>query len=142
MTEQFEERELRLLHETEEIEIETLLSETRNELHRVTVWVVVVGSHAYVRSVNGEQGHWYRQLSANRVGSIYAGEKRMPIRAVPVSDAQLLEQVNDAYLSKYGHYPHDVAWIIGPQVSPTTLRLHPHRAVNEGAESAAQNRSG
>jgi len=141
MIEQFEERELRLLRETEEIEIETTLNQTR-ELHRATVWVVVVGSDVYVRSVNGAQGHWYQQLTANRIGSIYADEKRLPVRAAPVSDAQLLEQVNDAYLSKYGHYPHDVAWIIGPQVTPTTLRLHPHRAVNEGAKSAAMSRSG
>ena len=127
MGQHFAPHELRLLDVTEEIEIETVRSDTQ-ELQRATIWVVVVGPHAYVRSVNGEEGHWYRQLTANSAGAIYAEDQQIPIRAVPVSDSSIQLQVSEAYRRKYGLYPQDVAWIIEPTVESTTLRLEPKPA--------------
>lgn len=120
----FDERALRLLDETEEIEIETRVPNT-HDVHRATLWVVVVGSDVYVRSANGEQGHWYQELTANPAGAIYADEERLPIHAAPVADTELQLKVSEAYLRKYAQYPHDVAWITGPAVLATTLRLEP-----------------
>jgi hypothetical protein len=115
--------ELRLLNHAEEIEIETeIVQEAQN---RRVIWVVVVGSHAYVRSVNGKQGHWYQELIEKSAGAIHASGRRIPVRAVPVSEVEILMQVSEAYVRKYGHYPDDVAWLIGPEVLPTTLRLEP-----------------
>ena len=127
MDKHFAPHELQLLDSTEEIEIETVHSDSQ-ELHRAVIWVVVVGPHAYVRSVNGEQGHWYRHLIANSVGAIYAEDRHMPIRAVPITDVQIQLQVSEAYQRKYGLYPQDVAWIVGPTVQSTTLRLEPSPA--------------
>lgn len=124
MTKPFDPQALRLLHESEEIEIEAEWPDT-HEKHRVTVWIVVVGANAYVRSVNGEQGHWYRQLSANPCAAIYAEERRIPVRAAPVGDSELQLEVSKAYVRKYAQYPHDVAWIVGPKVTTTTLCLEP-----------------
>lgn len=126
MTQHFDQRELRLLHETEEIEIETSAPGSDPEgLQRAVLWVVVVGEDVYVRSVNGEQGHWYQHLTKDRAAVIYADERRMPVRAAAVSDTQLQLKVSEAYLRKYAQYPQDVAWIIGPGVLATTLRLEP-----------------
>jgi hypothetical protein len=126
MSKHFDQRELRLLGDTEEIEIETCmgLPETA-EPKRTVVWVVVVGEDVYVRSVNGEQGHWYQHLAANPVGAIYAHDSRLPIRAVGVIDTQTQLKVSEAYLHKYRQYPQDAAWIITPTVLATTLRLDP-----------------
>jgi hypothetical protein len=116
--------ELRLLGDTEEVEIEPLMSGAQ-ERRRRTIWVVVVGSEVYARSVNGTQGHWYQALTTSPLGAIYAKDQRMPVRCVPVSDAQVQEQVSEAYERKYAPYPQDVAWITGPQALQTTLRLEP-----------------
>jgi hypothetical protein len=121
MGEHFGPDDLRVLTNVEEIEIETV----QEQQHRRTIWVVVVGSDAYVRSVNGEQGGWYQELVAKPVGAVYADDQRIPFHAVPVSDAETQSQVSVAYLRKYAQYPHDVAWIVGPKLLPTTLRLEP-----------------
>jgi hypothetical protein len=126
MNKHFDQRELRLLHETEEIEIETVAPRlAADKPQRAVLWVVVVDEDVYVRSVNGEQGHWYQHLTANPLGAIYADDRRMPVRAAPITDNQLQLKVSAAYLHKYAQYPHDVAWIIGPAVLATTLRLEP-----------------
>lgn len=123
----FDECELQLLHETEEVEIETTLSGEK-EPHRATVWIVVVAGEVYVRSVNGERAHWYRHLIEHPIGAIQTEDRRIPVRAVHVPGAQSLihDRVNEAYRRKYSLYPHDVAWITGASVVPATLRLERH----------------
>ena len=116
-----DEDNVRLLSEAEEIEIETVPSGAQT--HRATIWVVVVDSKVYVRSANGEQGHWYQELTANPVGAVYADGRRIAVRAVPVSDSTIHSQVSEAYKRKYAEYPQDVAWLLRPDVLPTTLRL-------------------
>jgi hypothetical protein len=127
MGRKFSQTELRLLSDTEEVEIEPLISEPQDR-HRRTIWVVVVGSEAYARSVNGDLGHWYQALTTNPVGAIYAKDQCIPIRCVPVADALLQQQVSEAYQHKYAPYPQDVAWITGPEALKTTLRLEPESA--------------
>ena len=123
MSQHFDLDELRLLTDAEEVEIETEIVQEQQD--RRVIWIVVVGSHPYVRSVNAKQGHWYQELIAKSAGAIHASGRRIPVRAVPVSDAETLMQVSEAYVRKYPHYPDDVAWLIGPEVLPTTLRLEP-----------------
>ncbi|MGA2839781.1 MAG: DUF2255 family protein [Steroidobacteraceae bacterium] len=124
MGQHFEQHELRVLDDCEEIEIEILREDTQ-EPHRATLWVVVVGNDAYVRSVNGADAHWYQHLIGKLTGTIHANDKHIPIRAVPVDDAEMRVQVSEAYQRKYVLYPQDVAWIVGPEVQRTTLRLEP-----------------
>ncbi len=123
MRESFGPDDLRLLNDIEEIEVE--IDTVQEQQDRRTIWVVVVGSDAYVRSVNGKQGHWYQELVAKSVCSVYADGQRIPVQAVPVSDAETQAQVSVAYMRKYWQYPHDVAWLVGAEVLPTTLRLEP-----------------
>jgi len=123
MSQHFDLDELRLLNDAEEVEIETDIVQEQQD--RRVIWIVVVGSHPYVRSVNAKQGHWYQELIAKSAGAIHASGQRIPVRAFPVSDAETLMQVSEAYVRKYPHYPDDVAWLIGPEVLPTTLRLEP-----------------
>ncbi len=122
MRESFGPDDLRLLNDIEEIEVE--IDTMQEQQDRKIIWVVVVGSDAYVRSVNGEQGHWYQELLAKPC-SVYADDQRIPVQAVPVSDAETQGQVSVAYMRKYWQYPHDVAWLVGAEVLPTTLRLVP-----------------
>jgi hypothetical protein len=124
MGQHFEQHHLRLLDDTEEVEIETARSDTQ-KLQRATIWVVVVGPDVYVRSVNGDQAHWYQQLIDESAATIYANDQPIPIHAVPVPDALIRTQVNEAYQRKYALYPQDVAWIVAPEVQRTTLRLEP-----------------
>ena len=126
MDQHFERHELDLLDVIEEVEIETVRSDTHSP-HRSIIWIVVVASDAYVRSVNGHEAHWYQQLVADAGGTLHADGHMLPIRAVPVPDALIRTQVSEAYQHKYGHYPQDVAWLIGPDVQATTLRLVPKR---------------
>ena len=126
MSEHFDQRALQLLDDAEEIEIETRIEPADKGVpQRTVLWVVVVGADVYVRSVNGEQGHWYQHLTANPAAAIYADDERMPVHAAPVSDTEVQLKVSAAYLRKYAQYPQDVAWIIGPSVLATTLRLEP-----------------
>ncbi len=122
MGQNFEQHELRLLDEIEEVEIETMRSDTKQP-HRTIIWVVVVGPDVYVRSVNGAQAHWYQQLSEQSAGTIHANERQIPVHAVPVFDEPTQNRVNDAYQRKYELYPQDVAWIVAPEVQRTTLKI-------------------
>lgn len=123
MGQHFDLDELQLLNDAEEVEIETEILQEQQD--RRVIWIVVVGSHPYVRSVNGKQGHWYQELIAKSAGAIHVSGRRIPVRAVPVSDAETLMQVSEAYVCKYPHYLDDVAWLISSEVLPTTLRLGP-----------------
>lgn len=123
MSQHFDLDELQLLNDAEEVEIETEIVQELQD--RRVIWIVVVGSHPYVRSVNAKQGRWYQELIAKSAGAIHASGRRIPVRAVPVSDAETLMQVSEAYVRKYPHYPHDVAWLISSEILPTTLRLEP-----------------
>jgi len=123
MSEHFDLGNLRLLNDIEEFEVET--DAAQEERDRRVVWVVVVGADPYVRSANGQKGHWYRELIAKSVGAIYADGRRIPFHAVPVSDAETLTQVSEAYMRKYAQYPDDVAWLVSSEVLATTLRLEP-----------------
>ena len=123
MSQHFDLVELQLLNDAEDVEIETEIVQEQQD--RRVIWIVVVGLHPYVRSVNAKQGHWYQELIEKSAGAIHASGRRIPVRAVPVSEVETLMQVSEAYVRKYGHYPDDVAWLIGPEVLPTTLRLEP-----------------
>ena len=63
MSQHFDLNELQLLNDAEEVEIETKIVQEQQD--RRVIWIVVVGSHPYVRSVNAKQGHWYQELIAS-----------------------------------------------------------------------------
>ena len=65
MNESFGTETLRLLDETKEVRIETRRDGDSPE-HRTIIWVVVVEGEVFVRSVRGQRGRWYREISSHR----------------------------------------------------------------------------
>ena len=122
MPKQFEEPLLNQLNSREEIDIETQSATGRT--HRTTIWVVVVDNNVYVRSVRGRAGRWYREITANPQGAIYIDGRRIPVRAIPVSDPATIARVSNAYLQKYRNSPFANS-IVREETLPTTLQLEP-----------------
>ena len=110
---------------TPEIEIETSRGEGA-PVHRTTIWIVVDGDAAYVRSVRGPAGRWYRELSANPRGAVHAGDQRVAIRAESATDPTSVARVSDALKSKYEkRWPGPTASLLLQPTLATTLRLRP-----------------
>lgn len=134
MDTQFDQSHLQLLSNAEEIVLE--LDSPPQDCHQVVLWVVAVGSKLYVRSVNGQQGHWYQRLLTQSQASIRAADQVLRVRAVPVSDQNTWTQVSCEYLRKYAQYPQDAAWLVTPDIVATTMRLEPLNIGSTAATSA------
>jgi len=127
MTSAFDPETLQTLDRTYEIDIETSRAESA-PVHRVTIWIVVDGDAAYVRSVRGPTGRWYRELLANPRGAIHVAGvagRRLDIVAEPASDAATITRVSDALKRKYARWPASLAGMLRDQVLPTTMRVKP-----------------
>ena len=116
---------LRLLDETKEVRIETRREENA-PAHRTIIWVVTVDGDVFVRSVRGEKGRWYREVSTNPSAALRVGDRRIPVRAVPVTDNPTVGAVSEAYRSKYGRTsPGSTKAMLQPETLLTTLKLEP-----------------
>ncbi|MDQ6673234.1 MAG: DUF2255 family protein [Chloroflexota bacterium] len=125
MTQSFDRDTLRLFDETAEIDIETSRG-AGAPVHRATIWIVVDGDAAYVRSVRGPAGRWYRELLANPRGAVHAGGATVPVQAYPSTDSATVARVSDALIRKYqARWPGPTASMLRDEVLPTTLRLEP-----------------
>ncbi len=121
----FDAETLQLLDETKEVQIETRRDEDA-PVHRTIIWVVTVDGEVFVRSVHGEKGRWYREVSANPGAALHAQDRRIPVRAVPVRGEPTVEAVSDAYRDKYGRTsPRSTRAMVQPETLPTTLKLEP-----------------
>lgn len=113
---------LELLRDELEVDIETW-----NPLRgsrRVTIWIVVVGDAAYVRSFRGPGGRWYQDLRVEPHGAVHLRGRRIPVRAELADDPYSVEAVSRALASKYRGDPATPA-MLTPYVLGTTLRLEP-----------------
>ena len=125
MAASFDPDTLQALDRADEVDIETSRGEGA-PVHRVTIWIVVDGDNAYVRSVRGPAGRWYRELSANPKGAIHVGGQRIPIEAEPVTDPESISRVTDALKRKYEQrWPGPLAGMLREEVLPTTMHLKP-----------------
>lgn len=122
MPKRFDERLLDRLAKEEEIDVETRAS--RERPHRTTIWVLVVGKDAYIRSYRGKKGIWYRQLRASPDAAIYLGKTRIPIHAIYVRSPRIIKQVSAEYLRKY-HGSQPARAMVKPFTLATTLRIVP-----------------
>jgi hypothetical protein len=114
--------ELALLEQAEEVDIETQPPE--GPVHRATIWIVVDRESAYIRSVRGPAGRWYRELLANPAGALHVGRKRLPVTAIPAADPDSVERVSAALRRKYKGVT-GLSSMLKPETFPTTLRLEP-----------------
>jgi hypothetical protein len=120
----FDPETLALWNETAEVQIET----TRGDgapVHRTVIWIVVDGDSAYVRSVRGPDGRWYREIRANPHGAVHARGRRVAVDAQSATDAETIARVNDLLRQKYEkRWPGPTANMLRQEVLPTTLRLN------------------
>jgi hypothetical protein len=123
----FDDEVMQLLAETEEVDIETRAG-VDAPAHRVTIWVVVDGDAAYVRSVRGTRGRWYREARAYPEAVLHVGGLTLPVQIETVSDAAIIARVSDAIMRKYARWPNDARAMVRDEVLRTTLRLRPTEA--------------
>ena len=113
------------LDRTEEVHIETR-RDASSPGRETVIWAVVVDGEAFVRSVRGAKGRWYREASSNPDVTLRVGDRRVPVRAVPETDARTIEGVSEAIREKYGaSFPGPTAAMLREEVLETTLRLIP-----------------
>lgn len=125
MNDSFDTETLQLLDRTREVRIETR-RDADSPSHRTIVWAVVVEGGVYVRSVRGQKGRWYREISSNPEGALHADERRIPVRAALAADTNTVDAVSEAFRSKYERSsPASTAAMLRPDVLPTTLKLSP-----------------
>jgi hypothetical protein len=121
----FDRDTLELWARTAEVEIETSRG-AGAPVHRTTIWIVVDGDAAYVRSVRGPAGRWYRELVANPSGAVHAAGRRVAVRAGPAADPDTVAAVSAAIQRKYRQrWPGPTASMLRDETLPTTLRLEP-----------------
>ena len=89
-----------------------------------TIWIVRSGEEMYVRSVNGPDGHWYRTAEGTHRGQIRVDGATKDVAFVDETDPTVNEQVDAAYMAKYGSTPY-VEPMIRPGPRDTTLKLVP-----------------
>ena len=92
----------------------------------VTIWVVCLNDDLYVRSYRGRGGAWFRAAQVSHEGRIRAGGVEKDVTFVEEDDANINDQINAAYRTKYGRYPQYVAPMVTAEARSTTLKLAPH----------------
>ncbi len=109
----------------EEVDIET----TRGAgapVHRTTIWAVTGDGEVYVRSLNGEDGRWYRELMANPDALLHVEDETMPVRGVSTPDPESVERATRGFNEKYADSPY-LHTMVRDEIAPTTVRLDPRR---------------
>ena len=92
----------------------------------VTIWVVRVGDELYVRSVNGRSAAWFRGTQASHEGHILAAGVDKDVTFIEVSDPDTIDQIDNAYLTKYKRYPAQyVNPMLEPKAKEATIKLVP-----------------
>jgi len=109
----------------DEIQIETSRG-PGTAVHKTTIWIVVVDGQAFVRSVRGPAGRWYRELVAQPQGAVQLDGQRQAVRAVAATDEPTIGRVSQALEQKYRQrWPGPTAAMLRAETLPTTLRLEP-----------------
>ena len=121
----FDREVLAALDRTEEVHIGTSRGSSPSG-HETVIWAVVVDGAAFVRSVRGGKGRWYREATANPDVTLRVDDRRVLARTVPETDARTIETVSGVIREKYGpSYPGPTAAMVREEVLATTLRLLP-----------------
>jgi hypothetical protein len=96
----------------------------------VTMWVVRVGDHVYVRSAGGPERPWYRRARASGAGRIRADGIQRDV-AFSEAAAGAHAEIDAAYHAKYDRYGATiVGHVTGPDAHPLTVRLIPKDGVD------------
>jgi hypothetical protein len=94
-------------------------------VHRTIIWIVADESgRAFVRSVRGRRGRWYRELVANPSGAVIVGGHRLPVRAVPADEAGI-ETCSRLLREKHSSAGASLTSMLQDEILDTTLELEP-----------------
>ncbi len=85
------------------------------------VWVVRRRDDVYIRSVNGDEGAWFRGVQAHHAGHISAGGLEVDV-SFEDANHDLGDAINEEYRRKYGRSS-AVEHITSPKAQATTLRI-------------------
>lgn len=119
----FSGQDLEAIHAAEEIRIET--QAPGGAAHQTIIWIVAHDGEVFVRSVNGEDGRWYREAKANPAVAIHVDRRRLPATAIAADDPDSIERVSAALRDKYAGQGASLRSMLQPRTLPTTLRLEP-----------------
>jgi hypothetical protein len=74
----------------------------RESAHRVIgIWAVVVEGRVFIRSWGMKPRSWWRVFLEDPYGSVFVGDKEIPVRAVQTRSERLKDLVSQAYKEKY-----------------------------------------
>jgi len=116
----FDQATLGTLHDAKEVAIRT----SRKPDRAVVIWVVAVDDGVFARSFRGQRGRWYAEAVADGQATLELGDRRLPVRVMPVDSAAVVDAVSRAYLVKYAASPY-AKEMVRTEALPTTLRLDP-----------------
>ena len=112
------------LRKARTVSIETS-ADAQAPVHRTVIWIVADESgRAFVRSVRGRRGRWYRELLANPSGAVNVGGHRIGVRAHAADDAGI-EACSRLLREKHASAAASLASMLRDEVLPTTLELEP-----------------
>lgn len=111
-------------HLDDDAEVEISTTKQDGTAVTTTIWSVVVDGTAYVRSVRGRRGAWYRRALA-RDGSGFSIDGAVhPVHLVPVDDEQTLAAVDAALETKYrARWSSSTDAMLTDEARPCTLRV-------------------
>jgi hypothetical protein len=118
---QFDKHILERVAEIGEVRIET---KGNGATHTTTIWIVEAAGDVFIRSVRGQRGRWYRELTSAGEGVLILRNHRVPVRAIPVDDSASIERCSRAFREKYRGDPSTPS-MVRREVLSTTLRLEP-----------------
>lgn len=122
--------ELNKIGKAEELQIASLRSD--GTLRKpVIIWVVRIGDELFVRSVKGRTSGWFRGVQTRYEGHIQAGGVDKDVSFVEESNPEVNNQIDTAYLTKYGRYPQYVAPMVTPEVKAATIKLVPRPGLGD-----------
>jgi hypothetical protein len=120
----FDELTLGRFRDVEEVEIETVKAD--GTPRRTVIWIVADDRDAYVRSVRGDRGRWYRDLVARPTAALLPDGDRIEVRAHAAPDHASIELVSDLLREKYGRASRaSTESMLVPTTLHTTMRLDP-----------------
>jgi hypothetical protein len=79
MADHFDPAVLDLMARRREVTIET--GQASGEPRRTVIWVVVVDGDAYIRSVRGARGAWFRELTQQGAAALRVAGRVVPVGA-------------------------------------------------------------
>jgi hypothetical protein len=128
MPPRFDATTLAALGRVHEVEIETT-SLNGTETHRTIIWIVASGDEAFVRSVRGAAGRWYREARRRPEAVLHVQGVALPVYLALADDPDSVGRVSDAFTAKYARVsPASTAAMIAADTLEATLRVDPREA--------------